>query len=165
METVYREDIMGTILVQISDRVWTTKAMHLACAIARNTRSRLFLLHLMKIRSPYLLGTELGALPPSRDQLEEIEELASIAEDYGLDPTIQPMQYESLTDALAQAAVHTQASVMFAHIPESVVPFWRTLQLWNLRRQLTNHGVRLYGLDEPEQTEDWVPSVSLKSVK
>ena len=156
---------MNTVLVQISDRVWTTRAMHLACAIARNTQSRLILLHLMEVRSPYLLGSEYGSIPPSRDELKKIADCGSIAEDYGLEATVQPMQYESFTDALVQAVEYTEASIVFAHIPESAFTFWRKLQLWNLRRQLKTPGCQLYTLDEPEQTEDWVPSISLKAAK
>jgi hypothetical protein len=156
---------MGTILVQISDRAWTMKAMHFACAIARNTQSRLTLLHLIQVRSPYLLGTELGIIPPPSHELEEIDEYDMIAEDYGLEVTLQPMRIVSLTSALVQAAEYLHASVVFMHVPENVFPFWHKLQLWNLRRQLTAQGCQLYTLDEPIQNEDWVPSMSLKATK
>jgi hypothetical protein len=156
---------MGTVLVQISDRSWTTQAMHFACAMARNTHSRLVLLHLMKARSPYLLGTGLGVIPPPSNELEDIGEYGTIAEDYGLEVTLQPMQYMSFPEALVQGAEHAGASVVFAHVPESVFPFWRRLQLWNLRHQLTTQGCQLYTLDEPGQTEEWVPAVSLKASK
>lgn len=154
---------MGTILVQISDRKWTTQAMHFACAMARNTYSQLVLLHLIKVRSPYLLGTEIGVIPPTSGELEDIDEYETIAEDYGLEVVLQPMQYVSFPDALTQAAEYTHAAVLFTHVPESVFPFWHQLRLWNLRRQLTSQGCQLYTLDEPVQTEEWVPAVRLKA--
>lgn len=139
--------------------------MHLACAMARNTHSNLVLLHLIRVRSPYLLGTELGVIPPSRRELKDIVEYDMIAEDYGVETALQPMGYISLTDALVQAAERTHASVVFAHVPESVFPFWRKFQVWDLRRQLMALGCQLYTLDKPKQPEEWVPSVSLKATK
>jgi len=156
---------MGSILVQVADPEWTMQAVHLACAMARNTHSPLVLLHLMEVRNPYLLGAEIGVMPPSRSQLEAIGEYSMIAEDYGLELTVRPMSFISLADALVQAAEHTHASVVFAPVPQSRLPFWRKLHLLNLRRQLTAQGCQLYTLDEPEQTEDWVPTVSMKAAK
>jgi hypothetical protein len=156
---------MSTIMVQISDRQWTMQAVHLACALARNTNASLVLLHLMNVRSPYLLGTEYGVIPPTRHELEDISELNRIAEDYGLEVTLQRMQYVAFTDALVQAVEHTRSAIVFLDLPENTFPFWRKLQLWNLRRQLRALGCRLYTLDEPEQTGEWMPSVSIKAAK
>jgi hypothetical protein len=156
---------MDTILVVISNRKWTTRAVHLACAMARNAGARLVLLHLMEARSPYLLGLEFCVAPPSNDELQAIAEYGMIAEDYGLDITLQRMQYESLTDALVQAAEVTRPNVIFADVSSSVFPFMRRLLLWNVRRQLTGLRCQLYTLDEPEQTDEWVPSVSLKATR
>lgn len=139
--------------------------MHLACAMARNTHSRLVLLHLMEVRSPYLLGADAGAVPPSRIELEAIAEYDMIAEDYGLEITLQRMQYESFTDALVQLVELTRPAILFADVSDSVFPFWRKLILWNLRRHLTALGCQLHTLAEPEQTEEWVPSVILKAMK
>jgi hypothetical protein len=156
---------MGTIVVQVSKRKWTTQAMHFACSMARNTQSPLVLLQLIATRSPYLLGAEYGVIPPSTRELEEIAGYAEIAEDYGVAITLRPMQYDSLTGALVQAAVHTKARIVYANYPAQVVSFWRHTQLWVLRRQLAALGCQLYTLDEGEQTQEWVPSVSLKAAK
>ena len=95
---------MDTILVQISDHHWTTQALHLACAMAHNTHSQLALLCLRAVRSPYLLGTEVGSIPPPKGDLEAIDAYRVIANGYGVEITLERMQYESLTDALIQAA-------------------------------------------------------------
>jgi hypothetical protein len=155
----------GTILVHISDHQWTTQAMHLACAMARNTHSRLVLLHLMAVRSPYLLGSEFAVEPPSRRELEKIAEYDIIADNYGVEAILHPMQYESFGDALVQAVEHTDASAIFAHMPEGLFPVWRRLRLWNLRRRLVGLGCQLYALDEPQQVEEWAPSVSLGALR
>lgn len=153
------------ILVQMSDFEWTLQAMHLACAMARNTHSGLALLHLMPVANPALLGTEVGVTPPATSERRRLNEYAMIAEDYGVDLALQPMQYESVTDALVQAAEHVGASVVFAHLSASGLPFWQRFRVWNLRRQLAAQGCRLFTLEQPELTGEWTPSVSLKASK
>ena len=152
---------MGTVVVQVSDRKWTTQAVHFACAMARNTQSRLVLLHLIPARSAYLLGTDLGNKLPTKPELDAIGDYQLIAEEYGLEITLQRMQYESFGDALVQAAELTHPSVLFANVPGNIFPFWRRIELWNLRHQLSAMNCRLYTLDEAEQEQDWLPAVSL----
>ncbi len=153
------------ILVQISNKQWTMQAMHFACAMARNTRTSVTLLHLMPVRSPALLGTELGLVPPTTQQRNDLKEYEMIAEDYGVELTLQPMQYDDMGEALVQAAEHTQASVVFAHLPGSALPFWKKFQDWNLRRQIAAQGRQIYMLNESEKPDEWVPSVSLRATK
>lgn len=153
------------ILVQISNKKWTMQAMHLACAMARNTHTSVMLLHLMSVRSPALLGTELGVMPPTSRERSDFKEYEMIAEDYGVEVALQPMQYDDMAAAIAQAAEHIGATVVFAHLPESLFPFWKKFQNWNLRRELTAQGRQIYTLDENEKPGEWMPSVSLKATK
>lgn len=153
------------ILVQISDRQWTMQAMHLACAMARNTDANVTLLHLMRVKSPVLLGTELGIAPPTSQECEDMREYEMVAEDYGVKIVVQPMQYDDLAEALIQAADFTDASVVFAQLPESVFPLWKRFQTWNLRRELMAHRRQLYLLDQNETMDEWVPSVSLRATR
>jgi hypothetical protein len=153
------------ILVQISNKQWTMQAMHLACAMARNTRDSVTLLHLMRVRNPVLLGTELGIVPPTSQERKDLCEYEMIAEDYGVKMIVQPMQYDDLAEALLQAADFTNAQVVFVNLPESLFPFWKRFQMWNFRRELAAHGRQIYILDQTNQTDEWVPSVSLKATK
>ena len=153
---------MSTILVQLSDRVWTIKAMHLACAMARSTAANVTLLHLMQVMSPMLLGTVFGMSALSAQELEMLDDCERISGDYGIDIGLQPMQYESLVAALVQAVEHTQASVVFAHLPQSVFPYWKRLQDWNLKRQLASLNCDLAILEQPITSVEWVPTISYR---
>jgi len=153
------------ILVQISNKQWTMQAMHLACAMARNNRTSVTLLHLMRVNSPSLLGTELGIMPPTTQECADLREYEMIAEDYGVQVLVQPMQYDDMAQALIQAADYTNASAIFAHLPESVFPLWKKFQTWNLRRELMAQGRKIHLLDQTEKEPEWVPSVSLKVTK
>jgi hypothetical protein len=159
------EMMVNMILVQISNKQWTMQAMHLASAMARNTHTSVTLLHLMRVRSPALLGTELGVLPPTTQEHQDLREYEMIAEDYGVEVILQPMQYDDAAEAIVQAAEYTDASVVFAHMPESMFPFWKKFQTWNLRRELLAQGRQIYFLDQNENMDEWVPSVSLKAAK
>ena len=154
---------MDTIMIQVSERQWTMRAMHLACAMARNNHANLVLLNLRPVTSPMLLGTGLGVNLPTDHDLDDLNEFAMIAEDYGVMFTLQPMEYVSLNTALAQAVEYLNASVLFAHMPEHTPPVWQRFQKWNLRRQLSAQHCQLYTLDQPESAEDWTPAVSLKA--
>lgn len=155
----------ATIVVQMSDRQWTMKAMHLACAMARNTQSSLVLLHLRPVKNPGLLGSGIGLEVPSVSEYQDLEDYGMIAEDYGVTLTVQPMAYESLVDALAQSAEYLNASALFAQLSESVFALWHRVQRWNLRRQLESHHCHLYTLETPVQADEWMPSISLKASK
>lgn len=137
---------MKTIMVQMADKQWTMEAMHLASAVARNTDARIVLLRLALANNPGLLGW--GMMAPTAEERRQMEEYASIAEDYGVEFDVQPMQFVTLVDALAQAARQRQAAALFAHIPHSSIPYWRRFRLWSLKRQLGD--CRLYTLEEPQ---------------
>jgi hypothetical protein len=137
---------MKTIMVQMSDEQWTMEAMHLASAMARNLNGRISLLRLVLANNPGLLGW--GIAPPTAEQQRQMEEYAAVAEDYGVEFSVQPMQFITLADALGQAAELLRISVLFAHIPQSNIPFWRRFRLWSLNRQLGN--CRLYTLEEEQ---------------
>ena len=138
---------MKIIMVQMSDdEQWTMEAMHLASAVARNLNGKIMLLRLVLANNPGLLGW--GIAPPTAEEQHQMEEYAAVAEDYGVEFWVQPMQFVTLADALAQAAELINASFLFAHIPQSSIPLWRRFQLWNLKRQLGN--CRLYTLDEEQ---------------
>jgi hypothetical protein len=137
---------MKTIMVQMSDEQWTMEAMHLASAMARNLNGRISLLRLVLANNPGLLGW--GIAPPTDEEQRQMEEYAAVAEDYGVEFSVQPMQFITLADALAQAVALTEVSILFAHIPQSKLPLWSRFQLWSLQRQLGN--CRLYTLDEEQ---------------
>ena len=137
---------MKTIMVQMSNEQWTMEAMHLASALARSTQGKVVLLHLVLANNAGLLGW--GIPEPTDEEQHFLEEYDTVAEDYGVEFCVQPMQYISLTDALAQAVDSTGASILFANIPDSRIPFWKQFRFWNLKHRL--HNCRLYTLDEEQ---------------
>lgn len=153
------------IVVQISDRQWTMQAVHLACAMARNTESTLVLLQLWPVTNAGLLGTGIGVDTASARNALEFEEYETIAEDYGVPLSVQPMECESPIEASVQAATQLQASALFIHIPERRIAFWRPFQVRHIERRLAAFQCRLYLCDRPDQNASWLPSVGFPAAK
>lgn len=137
--------------------------MHLACAMARNTGSKLVLLHLREVTNPALLGSGASGRSSASGEYDALKEYATIAEDYGLVAELLPMYFTSLADALAQAATSIQASVVFAHLPEGMFPLWTRFQVWNLRRQLTTQDCELYTLAPEQGSSEVIPAVQVQA--
>jgi hypothetical protein len=153
---------MKTVLVHMADHEWTTQAMHLACAMARNMGRSVVLLRLIRVSTPYLLGSALPVPPPSDEEEKAIVEYMMIAGDYGVQIELQPMHYESLTDAVVQAAQHLKAGAVFLALPKTVGPFWRRLQWWTLQRRVN---APVYTLERSEPMGDYTPAISIQRVR
>ncbi len=150
---------MNTILIQMADERWTLQALHLACAMARPDRAKIVLLRLMQVYQPSYLGSEFGTTVPSEQEYRNLRAFATIAEDYGVELSVESMQCLSPLQAVAEAAGYLQAEVVFASVPETRIPIWRKYQLWSLKRQL-GANCRLYTLDQPVNDAYWAPAVS-----
>lgn len=152
---------MKTILVQMSDRHWTMPALHLACALARNTDAHVILLQLIHVRHPSYLGTNYGLTPPTAQEYVDMDEYKATAEDYGVMMTIHPMQCLDSFDALVQAAKLFEADAVFAHVRESRLLFWQRFQIWLLQRRVAPG--QLFVIDKMDQSLDRLPSIVVKS--
>ncbi|MCC6905436.1 MAG: universal stress protein [Anaerolineae bacterium] len=155
---------MDTILVQLSEHEWTTQALHLACAIGRHAEARIHLLRLMPVRHLSYLGTPLGDTPIPTEEWQRLKEYGRIAEEYGVDIQLHPMQCVSTLDALVDAAEQLDADVVFAHIPEAALPFWRQLRLWKLERRLKASRRQLFTLERPLNATLEAPFVSIRLI-
>ena len=142
------------IMVQILDREWTQEALHCACRLARNTSATIVLVKMIPVQHPGWLGTDLGYQNFTAQEQAEYADYQTTLEDYGVEFTALLFQYLTLTDAIAQAAEHVNAQIVFARVPDSIIPFWTQFQQWSLKRQLTRQQRRLikdlvYDLDDP----------------
>jgi hypothetical protein len=147
---------MKTIMVQMSDKQWTMEAMHLASALARNSDSKLVLLRLVLATNPGLLGW--GVPLPSVEEQRQLQECATVAEDYGVEFCVQPMHYISSSEALAQAVELFEIDVLFANIPRSSIPLWQKFRLWNMKRLLGNCCLYTLTEEQPLRIKEPIPA-------
>ncbi|KAB2867571.1 MAG: hypothetical protein F9K46_00020 [Anaerolineae bacterium] len=125
-------------MVQISDYEWTLDALHCACLLARNTGTPIVLVEMIPVQHPTLLGTDFGYMNFSHQDEASLRDYQATIEDYGLEFTTLLFQYMDLPSGIAQAAEHVHAQIVFAHIPDSIIPLWSKFQRWLLNRQLTH---------------------------
>lgn len=154
-----------SIIVQVSDRLWTMQAVHLACAMASNTGSKLVLLELWPVTNAGLLGTGIGANTPHESSSCDLEEYKMIAGDYGVPLVIQPMECESLPEAAVQAVEILAATALFMHVPEHRFPFWRRLHIRHLQHRLNRLDCHLYLCDQPAQPDPWVAAINTPAMR
>ena len=143
---------MKTILVQMADRQWTEEALHLACAMARNTESNVTLMRMIHAQHYSWLGTSLGYEMLSSDESDAIWAYKAVAQKYNVELRVQPMQWISYVGAIVDASDQLDAEVVFANVPQRALPLWRRFEIWDLRRQLEQRQRTLYLLDQPVQS-------------
>ncbi len=142
---------MKTILVEMADRPWTEAALHIACAMAHSYSGSVVLLRMIETQHYGWLGTDFGLESFSPEESSLLWACKAIAEKYGVDLCVQPMQWMTYVEALVQAADEMEADAVFAQIPASSIPLWHRFQTWDLRRQLGQRQRTLYTLDKPAQ--------------
>jgi len=135
------------ILVQLAEPVWTKRALHAACTIARDRQCDVILLRLMQVEHISYLNSEFGNTSMTHAEYEALNEYAATAEDYGVGVSLEQTQCLSALDAVADAAIQLDAKVIFAYIPSSPIPLLHELRLHHLERRLRNTGCLLYTLD------------------
>jgi hypothetical protein len=129
-----------TIMVQLAEREITVEAMHMACQRARKDHAVVTLVHLSRVQRMEWLGA-LDTLDLPRGTTKQTAlECASIAAQYGVELTLQPFQYYSLSGALVDAADYVDAAMVFASLPHSLLPLVYRIQASQLQRHLAEHG-------------------------
>jgi hypothetical protein len=147
------------IMVQVSNYRTTLEMLHLACAMAGDLKANVVMVEMVAAQHPGWLDTDFGIWSRAEQARREIASYRATAEDYGVEIELQPFQYITLVDAIADAADYVDADSVFANIPESIIPFWRRFQIWLLRRRLARCGRRLYLPDQETNTTEGVPFV------
>ena len=110
-----------------------------ACVLARQRSANIALVKMVPVQHLGWLGTDLGYLNLSEKDYREIADYEATIEDYGVLFSTELFQYATLADALLQCADHLEAQVVFATLPKSILPFWRSYQLRGMRRGLAQH--------------------------
>ena len=133
-------DTQTVIMVQIADRAWTLEALHCAGVMAREKSAKIALVKMIPVQHVGWLGTDFGNLNLSEQEQHDIADYQTTLEDYGVEAKLCLFQYATLADALVQAAEYVEAQVVFATLPASIIPFWHSYQLHDMRRHFAHDG-------------------------
>jgi hypothetical protein len=156
---------MTTIMVLLGEKHWTAQAVHMASAIARHQGGVIELVRMIPVQYAAWLGTDLGNFPESSQEYRDFMDYCTTAEDYGVNVCLSQMQYHTLHDAIAEAAEHLDADLVFATLPAMRIGFWRKHLLRQLARHLEKQQRTLVTLEPVPGADDWTPSVTLPASK
>lgn len=145
----------NNIVLQLGERGWTERAIHLACALARNLGGRVILLDMRAVSHPSLLGSPDDDTFPTAAQYQTLCACADTCEDYGVDYALQPMQYLSQPSALQQAVELLQARALFVPAPAGAFGWLNRWRAWRLERNLKGTNCRLFLIGSTPQAIDW----------
>ena len=146
-------------MVATGERQWTLEAMHLACALARNTGKDLVLVQMVSVSQPSYLGANFAHWNDTAEDQAHMRDYVHTAEDYGVNLSVTVFEYIDYVPGLVQAAEHVDAEFVFATLPKSAIPYLRRLRLWNLRRELKPR--TLYTLDPDTTMPEWKPTITV----
>ena len=124
------------IMVQVADHEWNKRALYYACTLARRGVSKIALVKMIPVQHVGWLGTEFGNLNLTNADRSELEDCEATVEDYGVEYSTLFFQYATLADALMGAAEYMDANVVFAKLPQGLIPWWDRRRGDNLRRKL-----------------------------
>ncbi|MCC6973447.1 MAG: hypothetical protein IT322_05485 [Anaerolineae bacterium] len=157
---------MRPILVQMADTKWTTQAVHLACALARDTHKQVIMLRLNRVEHISYLGSELGDVPLTHLEYTHLQNYQGIAEAYGVEMDWMQIQCYAPMAALIEAAAYLGSAAAFVRVSKAPLRFVYQIRLWFLDRRFGAHGCQLYTLDYPRAVDiERTPSITVHPVK
>lgn len=157
---------MRPILVQMADTKWTTQAVHLACALARDTHKQVIMLRLNRVEHISYLGSELADMPLTHLEYAQMQIYLGIAEAYEVKMDWTQIQCYAPMDALIEAVAYLGAAAAFVRVSQAPLRFVYQIQLWLLDRRFGMHGCQIYTLDYPHPVDiERTPSITIHPVK
>jgi hypothetical protein len=150
----------ATAVLILGDKTWNEKALHLACALAKNHQLDLVLATATPVIHPQMLGTDAGYILLPTEQRVMLRDMSTVAMEYNLPVITMHCQYASWVSGLKSIAEQLGAAAFFVQPPVSSMAFWSTWQTAWLRRQLYKQKCQLITLDENGDLSDWVTSVT-----
>jgi hypothetical protein len=158
-----QDPCIQSVMVQLGDAEWTSKAIHMACTVARANACGLTFVKLVSAGQPGWLGTDYGRWNFSTADQEQLRECTMTAEDYGVLSSAVLYQYMILSDAIFDAAQHFNAHLTFATLPHYRLPMWRRFLMWRVHRQFEAQGRLLNTLERPAILEEWMSLSAITS--
>jgi hypothetical protein len=145
---------LSRILVVLGEKQWTRRAMHLACAMARNQGAAVMVISTVPVANPQQLGNINYHPDHDLDYQKFVHDLIATAEDYQVPLETIQLHYASYINGISSAADELKAAAVFATLPKYRLKILANLQFWRLSRAIK---CRLYTLDGAGES-DWAES-------
>jgi hypothetical protein len=137
---------MPTIMVQMDDHKWTLAALHQACEQARKESAQVVLALMLPERHCVLANIDVNQYVFSEAECEELEAYTAIATQYRVPLTTRVFEYRDLEAGIGEAADALNATTVYAHVPETMLPFLHNRQVRQLEQTLEarHHHLRAF---------------------
>lgn len=132
------------LIVVLGDPTWSIKAMHLACAMARDSESVVFIIKMVRVNNPLLLGDPAGYVNYSAADRHALQDCEAIAVTYSVPVRQHVCPYADFVAALAGLTTQFDAAVLFASHGNSRFTIWNRYQHWRMVHAV---GRPVYGLN------------------
>lgn len=138
---------LPALMVILGDRSWTLQAMHLACAMARDSGGMVYAVKMVRVNNPVLLGDSAGYVNYSTQDRHALQDCEHTAQAYAIPFRPHVCIYANYAAGLATAAEQLDAAVLF--VPPSLgrLVLWNRYQRWRLHHII---GRPIYGLATPD---------------
>lgn len=150
------------LMIVMGEIEWTQNALHLACAMSRRGEADIWLLKMIPVRHPILLGTESGSFGFSKADAQAIAEAAATVEDYDVPLQFRLFHYASYWSGVVTAAAQLNVTAVIVHIPPSPLPYWEAWRRWWLNQRLARQQQQLLTLDDLKPSLVWAPLITLQ---
>jgi hypothetical protein len=144
-------------MVHMAETRWTTSAVEVAAAKARETGAEIVLAYLIPCECLKWGGLAVEEHVFSESERDDLQLYQAIATRYGVRLSVQKFQYENLEAGLIAAADALNADEVFAPVPHNSLPFLGDRQARHLSHALEAHRHHLYTVDQPAVTAGWTP--------
>lgn len=121
------------ILIIIGESGWTQRALHLACAMGRETDSAVIILKMIRVHHLEYLGAGVREPLFSYDEAQALQAYAKMADAYGVPVIVEHFEYVDYSGGLLSAADQLSPLAVFAPAPDGLIA---NLRLWWLRRMM-----------------------------
>jgi hypothetical protein len=140
---------MPTIMVHMDDHKWTLAALHQACEQARKEGAQVVLALMLPDRHCVLANIDVDHYVFSETECEELEAYTAIATQHHVPLTTRVFEYHDLKTGLATAADMLNATTVYAHVSETMLPFVHDRQVRHLEQTLEAHHHHLLAFEVP----------------
>lgn len=149
-----------TALIVPGDCRWTSKALNLACAMARSYSGQVILVKMVAAGHPALLGSPEGLRFVSDSDRQALATLRATAEEYHVPAQATLFAYANYAHALVSAVEQLGAQALFATLPPSWLPFWARYQKWRVEGLLARYGCTLHTVTPAGGPLEWTPTTT-----
>jgi hypothetical protein len=131
------------IMVQVNEPQWMQDVLNCACQSAESCGGRIILIVMERVEHISDVGSNVGHLQFDEQERRMLQTYANTVAARGIGCDVELYQYWDMFGGIAEAAREMGATVVFAKLPRSRIPFWSASRFEVLRQHMAHAGQQL----------------------